>query len=154
MIVKQYHGKYITDIKARKPLTLEELLNQIKADYSVFDKVDIENGRVAWNRNSFVRDMANKLIKNRTEEESFPVRLSKESYYRNRILFGLFPNANLRLIKKWDEENKQDTFKMPEYRKWMDKVKTGEIYETDKKKKQSVEDDPFFKVFKGHAKEV
>lgn len=111
MTVKEYHRVYLDDIRNKKPLTEDEILSQIKLDYEITEKEDIEN---ANNSLAYIMEFVKKLMNNRIYEEQQSKRILNEFSYRNRIL-DFFPMAHSVFIRKWEDENRKDAFSSDEY---------------------------------------
>lgn len=114
MQVKEYHRKYLNDIRERKPLTREELLEQIKSDYVVLDKSDIEHARANIDE---INNRVHELIKNRMYEEKPHIRIATEYYWRNRIAY-FFPMAHKAFLDKWEAEKRRELVNLPAYQEF------------------------------------
>lgn len=131
MKIKEYHQVYLDDISNKKPLTEEEVLSQIKLDYGIKDKEDINYA----NQNiGLIKKLVNKLIDNRVNEQDKVKRIINEFFYRNRIL-GYFPKSHLIFTRKWDKENRTDAFLSDEYKTMVRKQAIRLQQEGSKKKK-------------------
>lgn len=137
MLVKEYHRKYLNDIREQKPLSREELLEQIKSDYVVLDKSDIEYARENINE---VNNRVHELIKNRMYEERQHIRIATEYYWRNRIAY-FFPSAHKAFLHRWELEKMKELLSLPAYQEFM---KHAKEWMTGKKEKpKSLVEDTF-----------
>ena len=130
MQAKEYHRKYLNDIREQKPLTREELLGQIKSDYAVLDKTDIEHARANIGE---INNRVHELIKNRMYEEKPHIRIATEYYWRSRIAH-FFPIANEAYLARQETEKRRELVNLPAYQAFEKHVREWASGKKDKPK--------------------
>lgn len=139
---KEYHRKYLMDIKLQSDIDPKEVFSQVKKDYGVSSRVDVE---YAQKRLSEIGVLIAELRKNRKYNTNDRSRILKEYSLRARIA-SYFPMAYKKSVEDWQKEQTAEMVVTKEYKQYelfAESVKAGKPVPTKKERSE------FSDIFEG-----
>lgn len=139
---KEYHRKYLMDIRLQSDIESKDVFSQVKKDYEVNSRDDVE---YAQKRLSEIGKIISDLRKNRKYNANDRSRILVEYSLRARIA-SYFPRAFQKRNQEWQKEQEEEMVKTPEYKQFelfAESVKTGKPAPTKKERSE------FSDIFEG-----